>query len=115
MILNYILIAAYVEKLDSGTFVVKIPIPEMLNGKKLIVYYFDKDNNKISYDVTIKNGFAEFNTNHFSVYTLAEYKENVNEIVENPSTSDNILLYFSLSLLSDVGIFLVSKKIIKNN
>ena len=107
-------LAAHVEKLDSGMFVVKIPIPEMLNGKKLIVYYFDKDNNKISYDVTIKNGFAEFNTNHFSVYTLAEYKENVNEIVENPSTSDNILLYFTLSLLSVVGMVIVSKKIINN-
>ena len=80
----------------------------------LFVYYFDKDNNKISYDVTIKNGFAEFNTNHFSVYTLAEYEDNVNEVIENPSTTDNVMLYFSLSLLSLVGMVIVSKKIINN-
>lgn len=64
----------YVTKLDSGKFEVKIPIPEKLQGKTLIVYYVDQNNEPIEYDVTPAEGaddIAVFVTDHFSIYTLA--------------------------------------------
>lgn len=61
-----------ITKLDDGSFDVKIPVTEKFKGKKLIVYYVD-DNGKIEkHEVLTKDGYAIFNTNHFSVYTLAE-------------------------------------------
>ena len=62
----------YVTKLEDGKFEVKLPIPEKFQGKDLIVYYVDQNNNAIEYGVTVKDGFAVFATDHFSIYTLAE-------------------------------------------
>ena len=62
----------YIKKLDNRTFEVRIPINNKLKNKKLVVYYVDENNNKQVYDVTIKDEYAIFNTNHFSIYTLAE-------------------------------------------
>lgn len=62
----------YITKLLNGEFEVKIPISKELKGKNLIVYYVDEKGNVKEYDVTIKDGFATFITDHFSIYTLAE-------------------------------------------
>ena len=40
-----------ITRLDSGKFEVKIPVPDSLNGKELIVYYVDSNNNIEEYDV----------------------------------------------------------------
>lgn len=62
----------FIKKIDNGTFEVRIPIHNELKNKELGVYYVDENNNKQVYDVTIKDGYAIFNTDHFSIYTLAE-------------------------------------------
>lgn len=62
----------YVTMLEDGEFEVKIPVPEKLKGKDLIVYYVDSNNQPIDYNVTPEDGYAVFATNHFSIYTLAE-------------------------------------------
>lgn len=87
----------YIKKLDNGKFLVSIPVPERFEGKSLIVYYVDENNNIKTYNVTIKDGYATFETDHFSVYTLAE------TITTNPKTGDNIILYISLLGLSLLG------------
>ena len=61
-----------VTKLDNGTFEVKIPVSDELKGKDLIAYYVDKDNKVVEYEVTVKDGYALFDTDHFSIYTIAE-------------------------------------------
>ena len=116
----------YIKKLDNGTFEVRIPINNELKNKELVVYYVDENNNKQVYDVTIKDGYAIFNTNHFSIYTLAEKssstetktpsitKEEKKEDIKNPATSDNITYYVILTAISILGIVL-SKKLLKNN
>ena len=116
----------YIKKLDNGTFEVRIPIDNELKNKELVVYYVDENNNKQVYDVTIKDGYAIFNTNHFSIYTLAEKssstetntpsitKEEKKEDIKNPATSDNITYYVILTAISILGIVL-SKKLLKNN
>lgn len=63
---------AKIEKLENGEFAVKIPVPTELNGKDLVVYYITETGEKEEHEVTIKDGYAVFTTNHFSTYTLAE-------------------------------------------
>lgn len=61
-----------VTKLDNGTFEVKIPVSDELKGKDLVAYYVDKENKIVEYEVTVKDGYAVFDTDHFSIYTIAE-------------------------------------------
>lgn len=61
----------YVTKLDNGNFEVRIPLDKKFEGKDLIVYYTDADGNVTEHEVTVKDGYATFTTNHFSIYTLA--------------------------------------------
>ena len=63
---------AKIEKLENGKFTVKIPVPTELNGKELVVYYITTTGEKEEHEVTIKDGYAVFTTDHFSTYTLAE-------------------------------------------
>ena len=60
------------KELEDGSFEVRIPLSEKLKGKDLVAYYVDDNGNKEEHEVTIKDGYAVFNTNHFSTYTLAE-------------------------------------------
>ena len=86
-----------ITKLDNGKFLVSIPIPEKFEGKTLTVYYVDSDNNVTEHEVTIKDGFATFETDHFSTYTLAE---KTSTTTNNPQTGDSIGLYIIVLGLS---------------
>ena len=122
-------IGKYVTKLPNGTFEVKIPVKEELNGKDLIAYYVD-DNNKITeYEVKVKDGYAIFTTDHFSIYTLAEKKVS-NEISDSTHTNieeetqkgekdetpktgtlDIISYVLVITFISAVGIIVLRKKV----
>lgn len=99
----------YVSKLVNGSFEVKIPIKDEYKNKNLVAYYVD-DNGKVTeYDVSVKDGYAIFNTNHFSIYTLGV--KNIN----NPQTGDNIVNSVILGLvsiicLSGIGIYFYKSK-----
>lgn len=84
-----------ITKLENGKFLVKIPVPEKYEGKELIVYYVNTSNIVTPYDVTVKDGYAAFETDHFSTYTLTT--------IANPATGDNVMLYFILLGVSVVG------------
>lgn len=103
--------ASFITKLDDGTFEVKLPIKDELRDKNLAVYYIKDDNSVEKYDVTIKDGFAIFKTDHFSIYTLAEQSS---DGTSNPKTADNIIFYITmlgLSLTSSLLILLKKKEI----
>ena len=105
----------YVTKLEDGSFEVRIPIAEKFKDKKLVVYYVD-DNGKVTeYPVEISNGEAVFKTDHFSIYTLAELTEEspieeepidkiIDELVDNPKTGDNIIIYIIIGAVAILGI-----------
>lgn len=102
---------AYIEILDNGKFLVKIPVPKEYEGKELFIYYINSDNKTEKHNVTIKDGFASFETNHFSTYILTPLSSVVD--IENPQTGDNLLLYIALGTMSLVGLFgfgLLTKK-----
>lgn len=118
-----------ITKLDNGKFEVRIPIPDKLNGKTLTVYYVANDGTIEEHKVTIKDGYAVFETDHFSIYTLAEKtsssasssevtisegnasttstSESTNISTKNPKTGDNIGTYIITLLLSLMGFSLV--------
>lgn len=115
-------IGKYITKLKDGKFEVKIPINEKLKGKNLIVYYVDENEKVEEHEVIVKDGYAIFTTDHFSVYTLAE-KVDVNkpteelptkgEKDETPKTGtiDIINYVLVITLISVVGIIAIKKKI----
>ncbi len=61
-----------ISKLTNGKFTVKIPVPAKLEGKELIVYFISDNGEITEYEVTIEDGFAIFETDHFSEYVLSE-------------------------------------------
>ena len=103
----------YITKLSNGTFEVKIPISREMQNKELIAYYVD-DNNKVTeYKATVENGYAKFNTDHFSIYTLG-YKEPTKE-EKNPQTFDGIKTSIIIGMLSLVGLIGTSMYLKKNH
>ena len=98
---------SYVTKLDNGTFEVRIPVSEKFKDKELVAYYVSDDGKITQYEVTVKDGYAVFNTDHFSIYTLGV------KTTENPKTGDNIgrsVLVGAISLISLIGCGLYLKK-----
>lgn len=121
----------------SGNVKMYIPIKENMDTSKLVVYRVEDNGNKIQYNVTVKeeNGinYATFETNHFSVYVLAEKNTTINKVDENnkieqqpqeekkehkldnePKTgvSSNILIILVISL-SVIGKVICKKKMRK--
>jgi len=98
-----------ITKLDNGKFRVKLPIKDEFKNKELKVYYVDEDDKVEEYAVTISDDgkYAIFETDHFSIYTLAAGEE-----IKNPKTGDNILLYVATLMLS--SIYLLTRKLRKN-
>jgi predicted nucleic acid-binding Zn-ribbon protein len=95
--LNSIAQKRNITKLENGKFLVKIPVPSKYEGKALIVYYVDEDNNITPYEVTVSDGYATFETDHFSTYTLTT-------TVANPATGDNVLNYIIMFIISTIGL-----------
>lgn len=88
----------YITLLEDGSFKVKIPLKEDQKGKDLVVYYIDKEGNTKEYRVTETDGYAVFNTNHFSTYALGVKQET------NPQTLDNITNSFTIIGISLIGL-----------
>ena len=107
------LLDKYITKLSDGTFLVRVPIDKTYEGKEVIAYYIDKDGVVEEHPVTIKNGYGEFVTNHFSTYTLALKNEEVSNetptLPEVPETKDNVIIYLATLIISASGIIMLKK------
>lgn len=110
-----------IEKLSNGKFLVKIPVPSILNGKSLIVYYITTDGKLEKHTAVVNGKYAEFETNHFSTYVLAEKSSEDSSVtsteetlINNPETYDNISLYMAIAIISTLGLGLSIKKIKTN-
>lgn len=68
--------ANYISSLDNDVFEVSIPIPETFKDKTLMAYYVGDDGKITKYPAeVVKVGdkyYAVFETDHFSIYTIAE-------------------------------------------
>lgn len=88
---------------SNGKVKVSLLIPEEYNKNNLVVYYIG---DKVEeYDVTVNGNYAQFETEHFSEYILAEKK-----IEKNPNTGDNLLFYLMINVILTFGlIFTINK------
>lgn len=125
----------YITKLEDGNFEVRIPLSDKFKNKsELWVYYVDENKGVLEYSVEIKDGYAMFTTDHFSIYTLSdkrvdtdnkvngsttgdENQANINNTntdnsTVNVKTGDNIMLYVCMFIISLIGI-LATRKIKK--
>lgn len=78
-----------ITKLSNGKFKVSIPVSDSLNNKEITTYYIDENNQVIEYETKVENGVASFETDHFSIYTLAEKKTNTGNESGNTNNSGN--------------------------
>lgn len=49
-----------------------VPIPVGFDASRLAIYRFEEDGTKTEYKVKVENGYATFETEHFSIYVLGE-------------------------------------------
>lgn len=109
-LMNQSNISQLTEKME---FVVAIP-DEFLNTDDNITrtFYIIRNHNG-EYEqipVEMKDNMLYFSSDKFSTYAIA-YKDTVSSVKEeNPNTSDNILIFMSLSVLALVGSMRVYKK-----
>ena len=103
---------AYITKLENGKFKVYFPITKDMEDKNLIAYYITDDNKIEEYSVDIVDGYAVFETNHFSTYTIGEKTNSSN--IDNPETYDGMLNNIFLGSLSILGLMIIILKIKKS-
>lgn len=104
-----------IEKLDNGKFQVRLPVPSEYEGKDLIVYYINANNEKEEHKVTVKDNYITFETDHFSTYILTELQNNNNDnAIDNPKTLDDTTKYIIYGVIALVGIIVCLIYIKKN-
>lgn len=112
----------YISSISRDKFKVSIPLTAELKGKNLAAYYVGEDGKITKYDVEIVDGCAVFNTDHFSIYTIAEDPTQVTteattgadrKTTKSSKTGDNtsLILLFSLLLLSTMGLMIGKRKV----
>lgn len=72
----------------NGKVKISIPVPNGFDTSKLVVYRIDENGNKTEYNATILNGYATFETDHFSTYVLAEKTSNTASTEESEDTNN---------------------------
>ncbi len=104
-----------ITKLTGGKFKVRIPIDAEFKGKDLIVYYIDENLKVHEHEVEVDGEFAAFETDHFSVYTLAvveteeasggDIGEDTTDSTVTPDTGDanNIWLLCAVMMMSVIA------------
>ena len=100
----------YITKLDNGKFKVRIPIKKELQNQKLKAYYITDEKEIEEYNVLIENGYAVFETDHFSTYTIAKTGE-----ILNPETYNGITIYIILGIISIIGLLTTTMYLKKQN
>ena len=72
----------------NGKVKISIPVPDNFDKSNLVVYRVEEDGTKIEYTVTVNGDVATFETDHFSIYVLAEKETTQNtENTVKPSTT----------------------------
>lgn len=90
----------------NGKVQISIPVPDGYNKDSLTVYYVTDDGSKTELPCTIEEDVVTFETDHFSLYVLAE-KENTQSAVTSPQTGDNAYILLWLTLLAVGGCGLI--------
>ncbi len=104
-----------VEIQPNGKVKISIPIPQDFDTSKLMVYRVEENGQKIAYKVnvvTIDNvKYAQFETDHFSTYVLAETEPNSKEKDNTPKTgTETNTIPYVLGIVATIGIAFIIKR-----
>ena len=109
-----------ITKFEDGKFQVSVPIPEGWDSAGMTVYYVDADGKVTEHEVTPENGYAVFDTYHFSIYTLVSKGATTTTPAEPatpaapavPPTGDNNLaiLWMAALVLAGTGLTIARKR-----
>ena len=89
----------------NGRVKLKFPIPSGIDKENIAVYRVS-DKEVIDYETTIIGDYVEIETDHFSTYVVGEKLT-----VDNPETSDNILVYIGVAIVLIGSSLIITKKL----
>ena len=91
-----------VETQPTGTVKVRIPLPEGFDPARTFVYHVDTETGKVvKMAATYKDGYLEFETDHFSYYAVVEEAKPCKLSINTPSTT-TVSYGFTLNLHANV-------------
>lgn len=98
----------YITQVKDG-IIVRIPLLDDYDKKKLDIYHIAEDGKKgEKYQATVEEidgkKYAVFTTNHFSIYAIEEEIEEI----ENPNTYDEFYKYIGLLIVSLIGLLSIN-------
>lgn len=97
----------------NGKVKISIPIPENFDTSKLMVYRIETNGQKIAYKVSIITiegiKYAQFETDHFSTYVLAEVEANEKDNTPKTGVEINIMPYI-LGIVTIIGVAFIIKR-----
>lgn len=98
----------------NGKVKISIPIPSDYNKDRLTVYRIQEDGTKTEYTVKVEENYITFETDHFSIYVLAEKQATTNkgEKDDTPKTGTTDITNYIIAVatISAVGIVALKKK-----
>lgn len=101
----------------DGKVKISIPVPSNFDTSKLVVYRIEDNGTKIEFKVEVKTvdnvKYAQFETDHFSNYALAEKAVDNNKVLDDePKTGETNYLIFTtiIAIISICGIVIVKFK-----
>ena len=91
-----------VETQPTGTVKVRIPLPEGFDPARTFIYHVDTETGKVvKMAATYKDGYLEFETDHFSYYAVVEEAKPCKLTINTPSTT-TVSYGFTLNLHANV-------------
>ena len=102
--------------MENGTFTIKIKLTEEMKEYDTLTAAYILDGKVVeTFDISIDGEYVVFNTTHLSEYAILGENVKTDEVIENISTGDNILVYVTILGLSVVGTGILLYKIRKEN
>ncbi|MBE5939132.1 MAG: hypothetical protein E7266_01945 [Lachnospiraceae bacterium] len=106
----------FITKLENGKFQVKIPVKDALKNKTIIAYYIDENGKVVEYeDIDDDDSTVTFETDHFSIYTLAESAEGSTEETTQTGDAANAAVWCMMMAVAVCGTFYVLSRVKKVN
>ena len=104
-----------VEIQPNGKVKISIPIPQEFDTSKLMVYRIEGNGKKVAYKVNVviidNVKYAQFETDHFSTYVLAETASNSKEKDNTPKTgTETNTIPYVLGAVATIGIAFIIKR-----
>ena len=100
-----------VVKISDTKMKIKIALPDNLKGyNKYEIVYINDDEIKETIPATIEDGYIIFETSHLSQYGVVATEKTSNTNIKNPITSDNIISYVIISIISLTSLIVLKKK-----